>query len=1525
MEVSRPLSHEELGELVSRDLNVDIEVRVPEVENAWEYEVFESPTDFSSDTPSVVSLAQSRRRRKAPPWSSSRVQDLDPSEDELASTTSILSRRNGHRRVNGRPRVPENYDSESTFSESSTNDSGVITSRPRMYERPGRPQPSRGNRKPEYREMWSLDDSEEDTVLGKRKRGQGSRSARPKNEALRYSERPRRSHYMREYQHDEIEQGHEKQSGPSKAVGAREWFLELAVNNSFRVSHNQTCHTCEEYGDSEERGILVFCQGCTFSYHRRCLGNRSTRDHLVTKVGEQGFILQCRQCIEVAVSKNPSASRQGHCQKCQELGTMSNALRKRQTSKEEQIARDENNGEDPITEVPREMINQKLNVMFRCIFCYRAFHMHHLSNQAGPGPVNPSIAQDTQDAHTNMNEENLFDIILSEYRRTWACEQCSSSPAEVDALVAWRPADAKSHHSQDLEYNKFEEDKKEYLIKWKGLSYSQCIWMPGSWVWGIVSPMMRKTFAKRELPAKHSFEDAVPEEYLRIDIILDIQYTSVVKVRQASVDKARVKEVEKVLVKFKGLGYEDAAWEKPPLEDEPDRWSDYTLAYDDWVLGRHTHLPKAYPLRIHLEKIRSQNFEAVELSTQPANLTGGKLMEYQIEGLNWLYYKWYSLQNAILADEMGLGKTVQIIGLLATLQHRHGCWPFLVVVPNSTCPNWRREIKQWAPSLRVVTYFGSAEAKRLAAKHELFPDGSKDLHCHVVVTSYDAAEDANFRTMFRGVPWAGLVVDEGQRLKSDRNILYTVLSSLNVPFKVLLTGTPLQNNQRELFNLLQFLDRFVDAAALEEEYKDLNREAIIEIHSLLRPFFLRRTKAQVLKHLPPMAQIIIPVTMTVVQKKLYKSILAKNQGLIRTILGGQKIKQADNPSLNNILMQLRKCLCHPFVYNREIEERTDNLVISHQNLVGASAKLRLLEIMLPKLQELGHRVLIFSQFLDMLNIVEDFLDSLGMFYQRLDGSMNSLQKQKRIDAFNAPGSSLFAFLLSTRAGGVGINLATADTVIILDPDFNPHQDMQALSRAHRIGQEKKVLVFQLITRDSVEEKIMQIGKKKMSLDHVLIDQMEEEEGNNVDLESILRHGAEALFQDEVSDILYDSVSVDKLLERSSQEDTGIGQNASADTQFSFARVWANDKGDMGGNLGDESTDRRPIDPSLWDKILKEREEEVALEATTRAETFGRGKRRKTNVDYTRDTEDQSLYPDSSPMRPHRGKKVKDGSESDTEFQARPETPETDDFASDPEHQGPRRSPHSNTRNTDQPVPKRAFRRVEVPETHDKPSNRALNLLPTSLQTTSTNISTPILTSSRHTATAPSQMDSHTQPNTLLPHGVPCVACDARHSVGYCPLKLAGVEFCGLCGLAHFGYARTCPHLTSMTQCRQMLESLRRSQEAPHLIEMARKYLVGVIGDLRRKKKEEDSKTERGAPVELSNGSSTVALLRGEKMDAQAVIERGLVDQEKSVYFDEKGNLYTPEPQIHTNGFRTKEGIGEPNGSGVTPDETHEGN
>ena len=983
-----------------------------------------------------------------------------------------------------------------------------------------------------------------------------------------------------------------------KVTGAKEVFRSLPKTDEFRARHCQSCDTCGSLGDTSEKGKLVFCQGCTLSYHSSCLGNRNGREHLVTKVEEGDFVLQCRRCVEYVLRKEPTAPHQGKCQECDRTGFACRPFRNPKTAREEQKERDQNGGKDPIVRISENLLYQFKNVLFRCSSCYQAFHMHHL-----PSQVENIIDVDDEDQKAAARFE--------QYKRSWTCNDCAKAPADIGGLVAWRPTDVEKYITGRT-VEQVPEDDKDYLIKWSGKSYYRSTWKRGAWVWAMTHKSMRIAFARRDkgmnLP-KMRTEDAIPEDYLRVDIVFEVKYSNVVNTRVEEVELARVKEVASARVKFKGLGYEDVVWEEPPSNDDAERWADFKAAYADWVRGRYIRLPSSNTINNHVRKAKGSEFEkTVMLKEQPKTLKGGDLMDYQLEGTNWLLFQWHRNQNAILADEMGLGKTIQIIAFMAHLQEKYSCWPFLVVVPNSTCANWRREITHWAPGLRVVTYFGSAKARELANKFELFPDKPGDLRCHVVVTSYDAAQDEACQRVFKKINWAALIVDEGQRLKNDENILYNALAQLKLPFKILLTGTPLQNNQRELFNLLQFLDERVDAERLEEQYAELNKENVAELHELLRPFFLRRTKAQVLTFLPPMAQIIVPVTMSPLQKELYKTILAKNAELLKSIFARDQRSQPVK-GLRNILMQLRKCLCHPFVYNIAIEERSNEALLSHRRLVEASSKMKLLEIMLPLLKERGHRVLIFSQFLDMLTVMEDFLDGLALKHLRLDGGMGSMEKQKCIDRFNAPDSSMFAFLLSTRAGGVGINLASADTVIILDPDFNPHQDIQAISRAHRIGQKKKVLIFQMMTRLSAEEKIMQIGKNKMALDHVLIEQMASDEADGNELESVLRFGAEALFKDDGShDIHYDTASVEKLLDRSQIEDTKVGQDNSAESQFSFARIWQNDSGSLEERL-QQSEEDQPGDGAVWTKILEERAKR-AREDQARANALGRGKRQR---------------------------------------------------------------------------------------------------------------------------------------------------------------------------------------------------------------------------------------------------------------------------------------------------------------------------
>ncbi|KAK5987266.1 Chromatin remodeling factor mit1 [Cladobotryum mycophilum] len=999
-----------------------------------------------------------------------------------------------------------------------------------------------------------------------------------------------------------------------KVISIKEVFQPISPDSSFGSVHMDNCHTCS---GTRQRGQLLPCQGCSLVFHKGCIGYRSAREHQATKVGEDNFVLQCKFCIGLYKKRDQNAPAHNMCQGCKKTGKSCAAFSEKKTSRQEEKMREQNEGIDPITPVRSELINNADTVLFRCSICYRGWHQEHLPSTSG------------ESIETDIKTERLKD-----YSVDWRCNECSTTKYKLHRLVAWRPVkQTDAQQTNPPAFADISEDGKEYLVKWQGTSYAHCTWVPGAWLHGVAAGAMRTAFGKRAAEQdllKWTTKDAVPDEFLMADVILNAKMElSASNGKSKEADLANISRVTKIFVKFQGLGYDDVVWDSVPSADNPDVYNAFVDAYHEYVEGKFFRTEPYSRIRERIKAYKNQPF--VEVESQPDGLKRGKLMGYQIEGLNWLLQNYHHGRSVVLADEMGLGKTVQVVGLVTSLiQDEPRCWPFLIVVPNSTCPNWRREFKQWAPDIRVVTYHGGKESQELAYKYELFPNGSTEMKAQAVIMSYDSAQDPRTQSLFKSVHWAGLVVDEGQRLKSDKNLLYLALQAMKIPFRLLLTGTPLQNNKRELFNLLQFIDETQNAEKLDEEFSVLDKETLPKLHEKIRPYFLRRTKAGVLKFLPPMAQIILPVTMTVIQEKLSKSIMAKNPQLIQAVFANSKMNRKERGSLNNILMQLRKCLCHPFMYSDAIEERHHDPTVLYRNLVEASAKLLLLEIMLPKLKERGHRVLIFSQFLQQLDIIEDFLAGMGYEYRRLDGQISSLEKQRRIDAYNEPGSGIFAFLLSTRAGGVGINLATADTVIIMDPDFNPHQDMQALSRAHRIGQKNKVLCFQLMTKDSVEERIMQVGRKKMALDHALIESMDDDDLAGDDLESILKHGAQALFDDDYQKtaIHYDSTSVDKLLDRTQVEQTATNDEGSAETQFTYARVWANDKLGFEDNqdLGEEQAPE-PINSSVWDQILAHREEQARREAEANQEVLGRGARRRMAINYKTNAIDQTQLPD----------------------------------------------------------------------------------------------------------------------------------------------------------------------------------------------------------------------------------------------------------------------------------------------------------
>ncbi|EIN14062.1 hypothetical protein PUNSTDRAFT_140446 [Punctularia strigosozonata HHB-11173 SS5] len=666
-------------------------------------------------------------------------------------------------------------------------------------------------------------------------------------------------------------------------------------------------------------------------------------------------------------------------------------------------------------------------------------------------------------------------------------------------------------------------------------------------------------------------------------------------------------------IKWGDLGYEESTWDSPPCPNDAD-YPAFEVAFRRFVSAREIKVVKKRDLPDNRTKNEYKKKYALVEGQQPdlGQDDTLKLMPFQLDGLNWLCNNWWNLQHCILADEMGLGKTVQIATFLGTLVERWKVFPALVVVPNSTLTNWMREFERWAPKLRVVPFYGEAKARAVIREFEL----RDSRNYHVLVTTYETLNNPkDFSSVFKGAGrWEVLVVDEGQRLKSDSSLIFKKLRELKSIHRVLMTGTPLNNNMRELFNLMNFLDptEWHDLAGLEREYAELNENLVRQLHEKLRPYFLRRMKSEVLP-LPPKNEVIVPVSMAPLQKEIYRSILSQNLDLLRSLTQGSNPNTSASglrANMNNLLMQLRKCLQHPYLVSDDIEPRGLSPAETHEKLIDASAKLRLLRSLLPKLWARGHRILLFSQFSIALDIVEDFLTGEGVKYLRLDGNTKQADRQKSMDEFNKEGSIYSIFLLTTRAGGVGINLWSADTVIVFDPDFNPHQDLQAIARAYRYGQKKTCLVFKLMVKDSAEERIMQTGKKKLVLDHLIVQKMDDEENGGDDVQSILTFGAKALFdgsseEQEARNIHYSDQDIDRLIEKTEKEGDEQEVDKMSGLQFSFAKVWAADKDEL-EEIADAVNEEPAEQGDSWAQTLQR----IAEEKAQASDTVVTGRRRR---------------------------------------------------------------------------------------------------------------------------------------------------------------------------------------------------------------------------------------------------------------------------------------------------------------------------
>ncbi|KAF7988055.1 hypothetical protein HCN44_007549 [Aphidius gifuensis] len=614
-----------------------------------------------------------------------------------------------------------------------------------------------------------------------------------------------------------------------------------------------------------------------------------------------------------------------------------------------------------------------------------------------------------------------------------------------------------------------------------------------------------------------------------------------------------------------------------------------------------------------------------KVTEQSQLMVSGLLKAYQVRGLEWLVSLFNNNLNGILADEMGLGKTIQTIALVTYLMEKKKVeGPYLVIVPLSTLSNWVLEFEKWAPSVVVISYKGSPAARRTIQTK------MRASKFNVLLTTYEYI--TRDKSVLAKIQWKYMIIDEGHRMKNHHCKLTQVLNTHYIAaHRLLLTGTPLQNKLPELWALLNFLlpSIFKSVSTFEQwfnapfattgEKVELNEEETIliirRLHKVLRPFLLRRLKKEVETQLPDKVEYIIKCEMSGLQKVLYKHMQSK--GVLLTD-GSEKGKQGKGgtKALMNTLVQLRKLCNHPFMFQPIEDKYTEHAggssIVSGPELYRASGKFELLDRILPKLKATNHRVLLFCQMTQLMTIMGDYLDWKGFKYLRLDGTTKAEDRGDLLKKFNEPGSEYFLFLLSTRAGGLGLNLQAADTVIIFDSDWNPHQDLQAQDRAHRIGQKNEVRVLRLMTVNSVEERILAAARYKLNMDEKVIqagmfDQKSTGSERQQFLQSIL-HQDDA---DDEENEVPDDETVNQMIARSEGE-------------FEQFQKMDLERRREEANLGSARKPRLLEESELPDWLIKEDEEVERWDGNEDDDdrVFGRGSRQRKEVDYTHSLTEQ---------------------------------------------------------------------------------------------------------------------------------------------------------------------------------------------------------------------------------------------------------------------------------------------------------------
>ncbi|KAJ4367513.1 ATP-dependent DNA helicase Hrp3 [Neocucurbitaria cava] len=761
---------------------------------------------------------------------------------------------------------------------------------------------------------------------------------------------------------------------------------------------------------------------------------------------------------------------------------------------------------------------------------------------------------------TNYNEDEEDDPFEEDEEETtpnyWVTAAEETGPM-IDKILDHRP-------KEDTNLDPYYAQKKdfEYLIKWQDKAHYHSTWEDYQTAASYKGWRKLDNYFKGPVMSDmfyHARKKKEPEEFEQHMVAREAERESQLDfhVVERVIDSRDGEDETEYYVKWKGLTYEFCTWEPASLV------SRLAQSEIDRFLDRSSNRPSSDTRESNL-KTRSK---FVKLDEQPDYIQYGKLRAFQLHGVNFLAHNWCRGTNVILADEMGLGKTVQTVSFMNWLRHdRRQDGPFICVVPLSTMPAWADTFNNWTPDVNYVIYTGREDARSIIREKELLIDGNpKRIKFNVLLTTYEyVLADWQFLS---SIKWQFLAVDEAHRLKNRDSQLYEKLRSFSAPSRLLITGTPIQNTLGELSALMDFLmpgeitvDENVDLASEDASHK------LAELSAAIQPYMIRRTKEKVENDLPPKSEKILRVELSDIQLEYYKNILTRNYEALNE--GGTGHKQ----SLLNIVMELKKASNHALLFpNAESkflkEDATKDETL--KALITTSGKMMLLDRLLGKLKADGHRVLIFSQMVHMLDILTDYLKLRNYPFQRLDGTVPASERKIAIDHFNAPGSDDYCFLLSTRAGGLGINLMTADTVIIFDSDWNPQADLQAMARAHRIGQTKPVSVYRLVSKDTIEEEILERARNKRMLEFITIqrgvtDRQQKElndkmsraaaEPNSADdINNILKRRGQKMFEQSGNQKKLEELDIDAVLENAEEHKTEQAAGLTSDGGEEFLK------------------------------------------------------------------------------------------------------------------------------------------------------------------------------------------------------------------------------------------------------------------------------------------------------------------------------------------------------------------------------------